>query len=193
MPAAGDSRSGAFPVPSWFMASSFTTPDAFSAFDSALLPSSTFGSKGRRWQEQVGPDAMDEGPLDFYPLARAPLGDEITLQELSHLVVVSATTNDVRTSVAAVSTPFRPKTWVSDIYHFTAHSSGALLDDSRDIARLCSAGVLASGQPARGVREDHARDSSHRVSSVWLFTEAHERGLLSVSVQAYRADEHFRI
>jgi hypothetical protein len=191
--AAEDSRSGPSPTLSWFMASSFTTPDAFSAFDSALLPSSSFGSKDRRWQEQVGPDTMDEAPLDFYPLARAPLGDEINLQELSHLVVVSATTNDVRTSVAAVSGPCRPKTWISDIYHLTAHSPGALLDDPRDIAGLCSAGVLASGKPARGFCKDHARDRSHRVSPIRLFTEVHERGLSSVSVRVYRADEHFRM
>jgi hypothetical protein len=84
-------------LPTWYLASAFTSREAYKAFDKLLQPflqSAWPSSSSRYWQPEIEPEKSDEDFAQSFDFAAAALGDQWTLQELSEVVNQSDTFTD---------------------------------------------------------------------------------------------------
>ena len=79
-------------INAWYLASSFSSPEAFKTFDRLLHP--TYPSVCRVWGAEVEGE-LDEGHLiQKYELASQPFGSQYNLQQLSDVVDVTGGLTD---------------------------------------------------------------------------------------------------
>jgi pre-rRNA-processing protein IPI1 len=73
----------AMTINTWYLMSSFTTPEAYDAFDLLLQPSLHTKISRRYWQPEIDSEMVDNNSVQNYSLARPPYDSPWTLKHLS--------------------------------------------------------------------------------------------------------------
>lgn len=82
-------------TPTWYLSSSFASPNAFDAFDALLRPITSAEGSGqpiRTWRDEVSPEEED-GFVGTFPLASGAIFAAWTIADLNDVDVAISTFN----------------------------------------------------------------------------------------------------
>lgn len=97
-------------IPTWYLASSFASREAYESFERIFNPNSTASSRGtnRTWVADMDEDTTDENVVDGFSLARESIWSQWTLEELSNTADLEISSGNALAAHAAV----RPSLWL---------------------------------------------------------------------------------
>jgi hypothetical protein len=95
-------------IPTWYLASAFSSDQAFNSFDCLLEPSLSMpktpglSKRQRHWSSEADPETTSEDVLGLHTLARTSLAGAWSLLDLSEASLSSMNSEDARTAITSV-------------------------------------------------------------------------------------------